>query len=78
MERVSAYAEGVRHERAMSESAAHGESNGTQKSPTAGRLMEGASVTTQRVTTKLPATLLSAQSGTDVPRAQLSSAPRFV
>ena len=37
MERVSAYAEGVRHERAMSESAAHGESTWTRKRTTAER-----------------------------------------
>ena len=39
MERVSAYAEGVRHERAMSESAAHGESTWTRKRTTAEGLM---------------------------------------
>ena len=41
MERVSAYAEGVRHERAMSESAAHGESTWTRKRTTAEGLMDG-------------------------------------
>ena len=39
MELVSAYAEGVRHERAMSESAAHGESTWTRKRTTAEGLM---------------------------------------
>ena len=39
MERVSAYAEGVRHERAMSESAAHEESTWTRKRTTAEGLM---------------------------------------
>ena len=39
MVRVSAYAEGVRHERAMSESAAHGESTWTRKRTTAEGLM---------------------------------------